>query len=76
MIGTNQGYQGLLAGFQQVADQCIDTLIFEEQGAGDVVEDLAESVGKLDHQNRVDAVGFQRRRGIDLSCGDLQRFAD
>ena len=76
MIGTNQGHQSLLAGFQQVADQRIDGLIFEEESAGDIVENLAESVGKLDHQDRVDAIGFQWCRGIDVSRGDLQCFSN
>ncbi len=68
--------QGHRLVFDKMGDQRIDGQAFEKQRAADIGEDLAQGVGQLHDENRIDAVLRQLRAGVDLVQRHAQGIAD
>ena len=57
---------------QEIFRQLPQTLVFEEQGFRQRAKDLFQLTGQLHHENRIDAILFHGRVGIEVLQGDLE----
>ncbi len=76
LIQPQQRHQLRLLRHDKMIGKRVDGLVFEEQRAVDPRQLVAQQVGQLHHQDRVDAVRLERLAGIDLLGPDLEQPTD